>query len=120
MLITQHDANKFAFGQIETRKDGRPYVLRGDIEIIVVNNRVLDITCLWVAKKDLKGPSTHKWRICNTTHFSFVVDQYDYHDAYLGARKFAWLTHGDKYEEEVFLYLPDGDRLCLLYTSRCV
>lgn len=110
--INPEIARRFTYGQIETRRADRPYVLRGDIEIIVVHAGILDVTCFWVAERSLGDQGEDGWKLCNITSFQYQVNQYDYDDDDLFRTKCAQLTHsGHPYEDQITLYLPDGDRL---------
>lgn len=110
--INQEIASRFTYGQIETRRKDRPYVLRGDIEIIVVRAGILDVTCFWVAERNLVGQDEAGWRICNITNFQYPVSQYGYDDTDIHRTRRAVLIHTDHpYEDEIILHLPSGDRL---------
>lgn len=112
MHLTQIVLSRFAYGQIETRKRGRQYVLRGDIEIIVLNGGTLEVVCFWVATKNTSGPNPHVWSVCQVKSFSYQERQYRYDEAELAETGILRLfTPSDPYEDEIFLYPPDGDRL---------
>jgi hypothetical protein len=112
MHLTQVVASRFVFGQVETRKKGRQYILRGDIEIIVTNQGTLDIVCHWVAIKDTSNHSPHSWVLCKLRNFSYQIDQYRYDEDELKETGVLRLTNpNDPYEDEILLYTPDGSRL---------
>lgn len=112
MRINQEIAKRFVYGQIETSKTGRQYVLRGDIEIIVISNGQLEIVCHWVALKDTSKSSTGKWVVCKIRSFKYVVAHYHYNEDRFAAIGVLELTNpDDPYEDQIMLYPPDGDRL---------
>lgn len=112
MRINQEIARRFTFGQIETRKRDRQYILRGDIEIIVIGNGRLEIVCHWVALKDISESSDGKWTSCHIRSFAYVVDQYHFDEQRLQETGTLELTNpNDPYEDQIVLYPPDGDRL---------
>lgn len=110
MRINQEIASRFAFGQIETRKRDRQYILRGDIEIIVISSGQLEIVCHWVAIKDTSESSDGEWRVCHIKSFAYVVDQYHFDEQRLKETGVLELTNpNDPYEDQIVLYPPDGD-----------
>lgn len=112
MHLTQVVVSRFAFGQVETRKRDRQYILRGDIEIIVVNQGTLDIVCHWVALKDTSEPGTHGWVLCQIRNFSYQTAQYSYDEEELKETGVLRLTNSnDPYEDEILIHPPDGSRL---------
>ena len=112
MHLTQTVASRFSYGQVETRKKGRQYILRGDIEIIVTNQGTLDIVCHWVALKDTSKSKPHRWVLCKLRTFSYQIDQYSYDEQELNETGVLRLVNpDDPYEDEILLYPPEGNRL---------
>lgn len=112
MHLTQIVLSRFAYGQIETRRRGRQYVLRGDIEIIVLNNGTLEVVCFWVASKNVLGPNPHKWLKCQLNSFCYQERLYQYDEEELTETGILRLfIPTDPYEDEIFLYPADGCRL---------
>lgn len=102
MRITQDLASYFAFGQVEISRADRLYVIRGEIEIILVTNGKLDITCAWTATCDKSGIHANRWRNSKNTHFEYVMERYEFelHPGAIGELRIP----SEPYEDRIVLY----------------